>query len=104
MDLDPEDLEDAYEITRASQLKNVNERNALLFSRDKNSVSLARKLRPEFNKLWISSEFKDCQKLVNKVDNLHMEISGVDVVSFFLLNPLNMNIFSKICYPLIANC
>lgn len=59
---------DHYEVNRLKQLQNIHNSHVLLFSKDK-FCPLGRKLRPELGKLYMSSEFKDCSKLLDKIDD-----------------------------------
>ena len=54
---------DQYEALKFSQLAIANKSNVLLFTKDKFS-QLGKKLRPEFDKFYVSSELKDCLKLL----------------------------------------
>ena len=51
----------------------------LMYSRDKMCVALAKKLRPEFSKFYLSSEVKDCIRMVDKF-NADAENTRIDVV------------------------
>lgn len=63
------------------QLEQAHNDNILVFARDKILANLARKLRPEFGKVLISSELKDCQKLIGKITNENMDQKhGIDLI------------------------
>lgn len=56
---------DQYEIGKFSQLAVAHKCSLLYFTKDKFST-LGKKLRPEFERLYHSSELKDCVKLLGK--------------------------------------
>lgn len=62
------------------QLGVANTSTLLLYSRDRNDHSLAKKLRPEFNKVLISAEAKDCQRIIARVTNDNKEASQIDIL------------------------
>lgn len=55
---------DRYEELKFSQLAVAHRCSILFFTKDKFS-NLGKKLRPEFDKLYLSSELKDCIKLLS---------------------------------------
>lgn len=55
---------DLYELAKFTQLAIAHKCSLLFFTKDKFS-NLGKKLRPEFEKLYLSSELKDCIKLLS---------------------------------------
>lgn len=53
----------------------------LMYSRDKICINIAKKLKPEFGKFYLSSEVKDCIKLIEKF-NKNVDNIGIDIVRF----------------------
>eukprot|EP01031_Cornospumella_fuschlensis_P031634 gene31634-38231_t len=62
------------------QLDIANNSTLLIYSRDRNDHSLAKKLRPEFNKVLMSAEAKDCQRIIARVTNDNKEASQIDIL------------------------
>ena len=58
----------------------------LIYTRDKFCLGLAKKLRPEFSKFFVSSEVKDCMKLIERF-NKNSENIGIHLVSTIFLFP-----------------
>lgn len=54
----------------------------LVLARDKSTQILARKLKPEFGRVFISSEAKDCIKLLCKHTNDAQDVITIDLVLF----------------------
>jgi hypothetical protein len=80
---------DQYEQAKFTQLALANKCNVLLFTKDKFS-NLGKKLRPEFDKLFLSSELKDCLKLLGNAAAEGSEPrNAVDLVR--LSNHLHLN-------------
>ena len=52
----------------------------LMYSRDKVCINLAKKIRPEFSKFYLSSEVKDCIRMIEKF-NKSVDNIGIDIVS-----------------------
>lgn len=74
---------DQYEALKFSQLSVANKSSVLLFTKDKFS-QLGKKLRPEFEKFYVSSELKDCLKLLgtsNEISAGAEPTNAVDMVS-----------------------
>ena len=55
---------DQYEQAKFSQLAVAHKCSVLIFTKDKFS-NLGKKLRPEFEKVFVSNELKDCLKLLS---------------------------------------
>lgn len=73
---------DQYEIGKLSQLSVAHKCSVLFFTKDKFST-LGKKLRPEFERLFLSSELKDCTKLLGKTIGEGSEPRNiVDLVTF----------------------
>ncbi|RYH27872.1 hypothetical protein EON65_12885 [archaeon] len=62
------------------QLEVANSSTLLIYSRDRNDHSLAKKLRPEFSKVLMSAEAKDCQRIIARVTNDNKEASQIDIL------------------------
>jgi hypothetical protein len=72
---------DQYEQSKFAQLAVAHKCSILLFTKDKFS-NLGKKLRPEFEKLYLSSELKDCIKLLSTPSSDGGETrNAVDLVS-----------------------
>jgi hypothetical protein len=54
---------DQYEQVKFTQLALANKCSVLLFTKDKFS-NMGKKLRPEFDRFYLSAELKDCLKLL----------------------------------------
>lgn len=52
----------------------------LLYSRDRSGVNLAKKLRAEFGKILVSSESRECQKVLSKITNESQDYLSIDVL------------------------
>ncbi len=74
------DQMDVYEAVKFEQLAIGNSSNVLYYSRDKYSSVLARKLKPEFSRFYISSEFKDCMKMLSKITNDRLDGNNIDII------------------------
>jgi hypothetical protein len=75
---------DQYELRRFNELAVAHKSSVLYFTKDKLGT-IGKKLRPEFEKLYISSELKDCLKLLGKVTYENAEPkNAVDLVSTYL--------------------
>ncbi len=73
---------DGLKTLRASQLQLVHSANLLFYTRERNSHAIARKLKSEFNRVFISSELKDCQRLLSKYHNESTDNkNAIDIVS-----------------------
>ena len=59
---------DQYEQNKFAQLAIAHKCTILLFTKDKFGT-LGKKLRPEFDKLFMSGELKDSVKLLSKINN-----------------------------------
>lgn len=91
---------DQYEALKFSQLSVANKSSVLLFTKDKFS-QLGKKLRPEFEKFYVSSELKDCLKLLgnsNESGSGAEPTNAVDMVSsyFFCASKLQQKVM-KFC-------
>lgn len=73
---------DYYEQSRLAQFEVAHRSTVLLFTKEKFSI-LGRKLRPELGKLYVSSELRDCTKLLGNTDSEELEVkNNVDLVRF----------------------
>lgn len=76
-----EDVElEEYTQLKFKQLEIANNSVLLIYTRDRTDHALAKKLRPEFKKVLISTELKDCQKIISKITNETKDEAPVDVV------------------------
>jgi hypothetical protein len=58
----------------------------LIYTRDRSDHGLAKKLRPEFQKLSITSEVRDCQKLFKRITNDTKDEFPIDVVRYLVMH------------------
>ncbi len=84
MDDDDKGLENQYVNLVSHQLDYAQNSNLLVFSRDKQTQVLAKKLKSEFGRVFFSSDVKECQKMISSYSNDHNESVRVDVVSITL--------------------
>ena len=70
---------DHYERAKFSQLEVAHKCSILFFTKDKFST-LGKKLRPEFDKFYLSSELKDCIKLLGSTAEGTDTHNAVDLV------------------------
>lgn len=72
------------------QLEHARELSILLYTRDRSMHGLAKKLKAVFNRIYISGEIKDSQKIINKFSHDVTEPKQlIDVVSCGCRIPLN---------------
>lgn len=77
---------DGLKRLKVEQLECIHGSNLLLYSRERSGHLLGRKLKAEFNRVFISSEIKDCQKILSKYNNESMDAkNAIDIVSCFLM-------------------
>lgn len=88
---------DQYELSKFAQLAVAHKCSVLYFTKDKFST-LGKKLRPEFERLYLSSEMKDCTKLLGKTIGEGSEPKNiVDLVGFCqLLSNLRLRILTSL--------
>lgn len=68
------------------QLEYARELSILLYTRDRSTHNLAKKLKAVFNRIYISGEIKDSQKFINKLTHDVTEPKPVvDVVSDLII-------------------
>ena len=105
------EFEDQFQAITLEQMTVGRESNVLMFMRDpsKFAMPLARKLRPEFKKFFVTSEYNDCLKILNKVTNasldqvgagLHLIICDVDAVTLRLIDYVG----KRPCVAETSNC
>lgn len=99
--------EDAFKSHRMEQLRIAHGSNLCVFSRDKYICNVTRKLRRQFQHLYVCSEYKDCYNLLAKVKNTNIDPQGVDVL-IAELDPLAIKIAEYInnrsSHPDTNNC
>jgi hypothetical protein len=81
-----EKSEKLYEKLKLDQLEIAHNCNALLFSRDRYSLTLPKKLKAEFAKFFVCGELKDLLRLLGKINNNTYEQNknhNVDIVSLY---------------------
>lgn len=64
---------------RIQELNLAHNCGVLMYSRDKFCINLAKKLRPEFSRFFLSSEVKDCIQLIERF-NKNIDNIGIDLV------------------------
>lgn len=71
---------DDFTALKFKQLEIAQGSTILIYTRDRTDHGLAKKLRPEFLKVLISTEVKDCQKLIAKITNDTKDEAPIDLV------------------------
>lgn len=71
---------DDFTALKFKQLEIAQGSTILIYTRDRTDHGLAKKLRPEFLKVLISTEVKDCQKLISKITNDTKDEAPIDLV------------------------
>jgi hypothetical protein len=62
------------------QLEHSHNSNLLVFSRDKATQNLAKKLKSEFNRVFFSSDVRECQKMVASYSNITQTVENNNVM------------------------
>lgn len=57
---------DSVRRLRAEQLEYVRGQSVLIYSRERSTNILGKKLKAVFNRMYITAEIKDCQKIIAK--------------------------------------
>ena len=108
--------DESYKEVKFQQLLTAHSSSILLYSRqdsrekESRSKELARKLRPEFGKVFLATEVKECFKLLHKHDvddslpAIELIIADLDIQSLKLLDYVNMRPKNKDTaqYPIIS--
>lgn len=72
---------------KITQLEYVREQSVLIYSRERSAHILGKKLKAVFNRIYISAEVKDCQKLLNKLSHDSTDPKPIiDIVCCFILD------------------
>lgn len=73
--------QDEFIQLKLDQLNVASSSNILFFIRDRSFLHLAKKLKIEFNKVFVCSEMKEAMKLLNKITNETQETAlRIDLV------------------------
>jgi hypothetical protein len=75
-----EDIEGVYAIRLFQELCRIHKMSILVHSRSPFSRDLAKKLRPEFNKLLLTTDVRVCIKLIAKRNSELSGVGGIDIV------------------------
>ena len=72
---------DEYVKLKSKQLEIAHVSNVLVFSRDKTTQTIAKKLKTEFSRVFFSSDTRECQKMLANFNNLNLNAVPVHLVS-----------------------
>ncbi len=71
---------DEFTKLKVSQLEIARDTNVLLYYRERATHALGKKLRAEVARLFISTEVKDCLKVLTRINNENMDGTMIDLV------------------------
>lgn len=74
---------DEFTKLKVNQLEIARNANILLYYRERASHGLGKKLRSEVGRLFVSTEVKDCMKVLTRLTNENMDSTAIDLVGTF---------------------
>ena len=73
---------DKFSELKLSQLELLHNSNLLVFTRERFTIGLAKRFRPEFNRVFLTNELKDTIKMIAKYNNDNSEATPIDCVRY----------------------